>query len=609
MIACGGRLFAWQWRLCVWVILVVLLPPLPETGPSAAFGQAANNAGKKKAEAPMPLAFGGILSQFDDAPDPNNEYTVAAVMSAIRHLVDRGATTAVPGTPWFARLPQCARTTTAAGGVVPLPRIRFYSRHYLRFTRDGKEPWLYRYRDGWGRVYARPVILGINHAFDLEWDEHAPVAWDPFSTFAAKRRVHVHRFLVTQDRTGAFSVLRYTSFKRILALRRPRFAHARLVDGAWVAVEPAAAGRRRSLLPGALAAEFGLPLGGVPNGTVVRMIAHSYASGALKETPPSYATHVQVRPDVLPLAAACMRRRGVFAPLADTIARRAPGPVRFMSYNIWNINRYDQGGYFSRLAKLVSQIRAADPDVVTLQEVRHDAKRDSQPQSISSYLPEYSFVYQPAMSYPEEVFTRVEEGTAILSRWPILSHDYVLLPRDLSNTDDVHQRALLRVTVATPQGAVIHTLTTHLALSEVARDASVVRMWHYMSALAPGPLVLTGDLNAEPQERAMRFLRGNATIDGVHVDGMYDAWLAQHTEPRPAKEYKNENVTRDEGLTFSTLNPQLGKRIDYALLSEDSDGWPRLCDIKTYPDHQKEAPASDHIGLVWRMALKGLTCD
>lgn len=35
----------------------------------------------------------------------------------------------------------------------------------------------------------------------------------------------------------------------------------------------------------------------------------------------------------------------------------------------------------------------------------------------------------------------------------------------------------------------------------------------------------------------MRFLRGAASINGVTVEGMDDAWLLKHEEPRPAKEY------------------------------------------------------------------------
>ena len=85
-------------------------------------------------------------------------------------------------------------------------------------------------------------------------------------------------------------------------------------------------------------------------------------------------------------------------------------------------------------------ISSLDVDVLGLQEVRlevpiavHDAERPrskrkrsalSQISQIASSLPEYHFVYQPAMLYTEEM---VEEGLAIFSRYPILSSDYRLL--------------------------------------------------------------------------------------------------------------------------------------------------------------------------------------
>lgn len=147
-------------------------------------------------------------------------------------------------------------------------------------------------------------------------------------------------------------------------------------------------------------------------------------------------------------------------------------------------------------------------------QVRHDAKRDSQPYTLARALPRYQFVFQPAMSYPENHFTRVEEGLAVYSRWvpvriayvyvattlcrsagsllscflfplcpdhalthnttvlhiieftrryPILSHKAILLPRDRSDKDDVHQRACLRVDVLAPAG-VVQVFVTHLSL-------------------------------------------------------------------------------------------------------------------------------------------------
>ena len=47
---------------------------------------------------------------------------------------------------------------------------------------------------------------------------------------------------------------------------------------------------------------------------------------------------------------------------------------------------------------------------------------------------------------------RVEEGCAVYSRFPIVTHDYILLPRDRSDNGDVHQRVVFRLVVATPFG-------------------------------------------------------------------------------------------------------------------------------------------------------------
>ena len=59
---------------------------------------------------------------------------------------------------------------------------------------------------------------------------------------------------------------------------------------------------------------------------------------------------------------------------------------------------------------------------------------------------------------------RVEEGTAIFSRYPIVDTDYVLLSRDVGRKEDSHQRAVLRVTVDTPQLGLFHVFVSHFAL-------------------------------------------------------------------------------------------------------------------------------------------------
>ena len=67
------------------------------------------------------------------------------------------------------------------------------------------------------------------------------------------------------------------------------------------------------------------------------------------------------------------------------------------------------------------------------------------------------------MSYPEQVFSRVEEGVAVFSRYPIVSHTYILLSRNTEDSEDAHQRICLCVTIATPEGE-MQVFVTHLSL-------------------------------------------------------------------------------------------------------------------------------------------------
>lgn len=119
--------------------------------------------------------------------------------------------------------------------------------------------------------------------------------------------------------------------------------------------------------------------------------------------------------------------------------------------------------------------------------------------------------------------TRDEEGPAIFSRLPIVAADYALLSRDAHDGGDGHQRLVLHAVVdasslAAPAGAgagaapgggraLVDVYSVHLALSESARNRTVLELLAFMRASAVGSLqLLAGDMNAEPHEPAMRAL-------------------------------------------------------------------------------------------------------
>ena len=134
-----------------------------------------------------------------------------------------------------------------------------------------------------------------------------------------------------------------------------------------------------------------------------------------------------------------------------------PRPMRLMSYNVWNFNK-EEPGYARRIQDLTDFIAEVNPDVVCLQELRFDFTMaqgsdfigPNQIDHLTARLPGYQFIFQPAMSYPANIFGRVEEGLGILSKHPVLNYDYILLPRDPADRGDYHQRICLHAEILLP---------------------------------------------------------------------------------------------------------------------------------------------------------------
>lgn len=111
----------------------------------------------------------------------------------------------------------------------------------------------------------------------------------------------------------------------------------------------------------------------------------------------------------------------------------------------------------------------------------------------------------------------MEEGVAIFSRFPIARQDYILLSRDYQDKQDDHQRVVLHAAIQVPALGLVHVYGTHLSLSERARDRSssprgfirstVLELSDFIDANGrTGFSVFCGDLNAEPDSRAIRYL-------------------------------------------------------------------------------------------------------
>ncbi|CAN0028472.1 unnamed protein product [Phaeothamnion confervicola] len=128
---------------------------------------------------------------------------------------------------------------------------------------------------------------------------------------------------------------------------------------------------------------------------------------------------------------------------------------------------------------------------------------------------------------------------------------------------------------------VVDVYVTHWSLSLLAREQSALAILKLADAGTGDLQILLGDLNAEPHEASVGFLRGDAmlgsgdgcdgggdgdssgnsgncgSVGGIRGD-FKDAWLELHAEPPLGS---TEEKYRNGAFTFPSNNPT--KRIDY----------------------------------------------
>ena len=234
------------------------------------------------------------------------------------------------------------------------------------------------------------------------------------------------------------------------------------------------------------------------------------------------------------------------APDAATPDAPAAKTLRVMTFNI---KHGDVGG----LDGVAEAIKAEQADLVGLQEVDVDAERSGKiNQALRlGQLTGMTSLFRTAINFP----TGGSYGLALLSRFPVLASERVLLP------SSGEQRILAVVNVELSKDRVIPVGIVHLDLEATARAAQATEI---VAKLGSEPLaIVMGDFNAQPNDPSM------TTLAGAFVD----AWTAAGAGP---------------GFTIPPANP--ARRIDYVLLGK---GWPKATSA-----HVPASKASDHLPVV-----------
>lgn len=240
--------------------------------------------------------------------------------------------------------------------------------------------------------------------------------------------------------------------------------------------------------------------------------------------------------------------------------------LRLLSYNI-------QFGGRGREDRLAAVIRAAQPDIVMLQEATDRAV--VQRLSDLTGLPNWD--------------SRVRHSTGFLTRLDVREHDWVLPPRT--------RHAFLNLAVTSPN---IRVFGLHLSAwfsnwSERRRHAEIQAMLNAIRDHQDGFHVLAGDFNAlAPGEalqaarmpgwiQAMVWLSGRDiarhTIQHMLDQGYVDAWRVLNTT---------------EGYTFPTWDPHV--RLDYFFTPDRYRAALTACEV--FDAVPEAASASDHFPLL-----------
>lgn len=229
-----------------------------------------------------------------------------------------------------------------------------------------------------------------------------------------------------------------------------------------------------------------------------------------------------------------------------TPAAATPGyPARTLTVLSFNIHHAAGEDGVHDLDRLADEIRRARADVIGLQEVdRHYGERSEwtdQPAELASRLGMH-VVYganldlePPAAGQP-----RRQYGTAILSRYPILEWQNMLLPK---GNPAEEQRGLLSALVNV-RGVHVRVLNTHLQHNSAESRLLQAKAVADVVVASKEPVVLTGDLNAVPAAPEIITLTDHLR-DGGHA----------FTYPAPVPTARIDYVLTDGFPLHSTVLP------------------------------------------------------
>ena len=174
--------------------------------------------------------------------------------------------------------------------------------------------------------------------------------------------------------------------------------------------------------------------------------------------------------------------------------------LKLMTYNL-------RFGELASMEQIADYISSEHPDIVALQECDWATNRTRAPhQNGVMFVNELAYhtgmfgIYGKSINYAGGYY-----GIGILSRYPILRYERVLLPND----GKTEQRSMLIADIELPDGTVITFVNTHLEVKTAHMRIEQVKFIEKYLKGRKNQIFLAGDMNAIPDSEEMRMLREN----------------------------------------------------------------------------------------------------
>ena len=190
----------------------------------------------------------------------------------------------------------------------------------------------------------------------------------------------------------------------------------------------------------------------------------------------------------------------LFASAVVLSATEKGDTLKLMTYNL-------RFGELASMQQIGEYIASENPDIVALQECDWATNRKrAVHQNGVKFVNELAYhtgmfgIYGKSINYAGGYY-----GIGILSKYPILKYERVLLPND----GKTEQRSMLVADIELPDGRVITYVNTHLEVKTAEMRIQQAKFIDDYLAGCRNPMFLSGDMNAIPNTDEMAYLRKN----------------------------------------------------------------------------------------------------